>query len=165
MSRPAVRGLALALVQVLLVAGVGGKLLADRARFPRVWAETRAFDPELPIRGRYARLAVVVAPSDGRSPDHGQWFRARLEARDERLVAIPDPDGPVQVRPRHTREESAAWMLGESLLYFLPEHAADPTRRAADETLMVEVTVPPDGPPRPVRLGIRSDGTIHPLAD
>lgn len=165
MSALPLRGLVLALVQVLLVAGVGGKLLADRARYPRVWAETRAFDPELPIRGRYARLAVVVAPSDGRSPEHGQWFNARLEVSDGRLVAVPDAAGPVQIRPRHTRGETATWMLGESVLYFLPEHAADPTRRPPDETLWVEVTVPPHGPPRPLRLGIRAGETIRPLAD
>lgn len=165
MSALPVRSLVLALVQVLLVAGVGGKLLADRARYPRAWAETRAYDPELPIRGRYARLAIVVAPSDARSPEHGEWFNARLEVRDGRLYAVPDPAGAVQIRPRHTRGESASWMLGESVLYFLPEHAADPTRRAPGETLWVEVTVPPDGPPRPVRLGVRVGETISPLAD
>ena len=159
------RGLVLALVQVLLVAGVGGKLLADRARYPRVWAETRAFDPELPIRGRYASLAIVVAPSDGRSPEHGQWFKARLEVEGGRLVAVPDPAGPVQVRPRHTSGEPAAWMLAESVLYFLPERGADPTRRAPGETLWVEVSVPPDGAPRPVRLGIRAGEALRPLAD
>ena len=165
MNAVSARGLVLALVQVLLVAGVGGKLLADRARYPRVWAETRAFDPELPIRGRYAALAVVVAPSDGRAPEHGQSFNARLEVRDGRLSAIPDPAGPVQVRPRRARGESPDWMLGESVLYFLPENAADPTRRPPGETLWVEITVPPDAPPRPVRLGVRSGAAIRPLGD
>ena len=46
----------------------------------------------------------------------------------------------------------------------LPEHSADPSRRAPGETLWAEVTLPRQGPPRPLRLGVeRQPGPIEPL--
>ncbi len=117
---PVFRGLALALVQVLLVGALGGKLLLDRERYPRVWVETEPVDPDLPIRGRYVRLGLVP---DG---EH-----------------IPEP---------------------VTVAYFIPEDIADPSVRPEGEALWVEVTVPPSGPPRPIRLGVRrGDGEIEPL--
>ena len=73
------RGLLLAAFQVALVASVGGQLLLDRHRLPRVWVRAAPFDPELPIRGRYVSLALEV-DADGIEPtrpvtlavDHGR---------------------------------------------------------------------------------------------
>jgi hypothetical protein len=48
-------------------------------------------------------------------------------------------------------------------LYFLPEHAENPTWRRGGEELWVEVTIPKKGPPRPIRLGVKKDGPIEPL--
>jgi len=48
-------------------------------------------------------------------------------------------------------------------LYFLPEHAENPTFRSRGEELWVEVTIPKKGPPRPIRLGVKKDGPITPL--
>lgn len=43
---------------------------------------------------------------------------------------------------------------------YLPEHAADPSRRP---DLYVEVTVPPSGPLRAIQLGTQQDGRYVPF--
>jgi hypothetical protein len=48
-----------------------------------------------------------------------------------------------------------AWCLAEPVVFFLPEEAVDPTRLAPGEQLWAEVTVPPKGGPRPLRLEVR----------
>jgi hypothetical protein len=54
-------------------------------------------------------------------------------------------------------------MLAEAVAYFIPEHAADPTRLQQGEELWAEVSVPASGPPRPIRLGIRRNGALTPI--
>src|SRR5882757_4238382 len=54
------KGIILAALQLALVASLAGKYAIDRARFPRVWAQTVAYDPDLPIRGRYLSVRVRV---------------------------------------------------------------------------------------------------------
>jgi hypothetical protein len=53
--------------------------------------------------------------------------------------------------------------LSEPLAYFIPEHVPDPSVRPDNEELWAEVTVPPSGAPRPIRLGVKSNGVIRPL--
>ena len=60
--KAAAKGLLLAALHLALVAGLGGKLLADRALRPRVWLKAAPVDPDLPIRGRYVRLRVERPP-------------------------------------------------------------------------------------------------------
>src|SRR5438046_8009861 len=55
---PSPKGITLAVLQLALVASMGAKYAIDRVRFPRVWAETVAYDPDLPIRGRYLSVRV-----------------------------------------------------------------------------------------------------------
>ena len=111
---------------------------ADRATLPRAWAATRNFDPNLPIRGRYVSLWLAGLPAG----------RVKFAAVDNRLVSWTDPAGATP----------------ESLAYFIPEHAADPTRLKPGEELWVEVSVPSNGMPRPLRLGVRRNGgAVQPL--
>lgn len=165
------KGLVAAAVQVLLLASVGLKFLYDRANYPRVWVETAPYDPDLPIRGRYVRIAVLVdakrsdssAPTAPTAPPGGPaMFLGRLELQGERLAAIEDDDSRHWVSSRRCGE-AQCWQLNEPLAYFIPEHVADPSRRPAGETLWVEVTVPPRGAPRPIRLGVRKNGALTPL--
>lgn len=67
---PAIKSLIVAVVQVALVASLGAKLLYDRATRPRVWVRAAPYDPNLPIRGRYVRLRLVVEPAglQGKKP-------------------------------------------------------------------------------------------------
>lgn len=144
------RGVAVAALQCLLVLSVAGKYALDRERLPRVWAMAMPVDPNLPVRGRYVSLRLRVDTPPG-TP---QWTAARLAAVDGRLVATPDPNGKVHV---------VQGSLAEPVAFFIPEHVADPSRRAPGEELWVEVTVPPRGDPRPIRLGVKKDGAITPL--
>src|SRR5207247_10916041 len=54
------KGIILAALQLAIVASLAAKYAIDRARFPRVWAQTVAYDPDLPIRGRYLSVRLRV---------------------------------------------------------------------------------------------------------
>ena len=51
----------------------------------------------------------------------------------------------------------------ENLAYFIPEHVPDPSVRPPGEELWVEVTLPRSGPPRPIRLAVKKDGSLTPM--
>ena len=55
-----VKGLAVALLQLVIVGSLAAKFAHDRATCPRVWVRTAYYDPDLPIRGRYASLQLEV---------------------------------------------------------------------------------------------------------
>jgi hypothetical protein len=155
-------GLALAVIHVLLVGALGLKLLADRARLPRGWARTVPFDPDLPIRGRYVRLRLEVPLAPADSVRAGEYRRIHLRTTGDRLRAEPDDGGPVGVRIDSAPNGLVAG-LDQPVAFFIPEHIPDPSIRPTGEELWAEVTVPRRGPPRPIRLGVRRDGTLTPL--
>ncbi len=154
--KPMLKGLLLALVHLGLVLAVAGKYYMDRNSYPRAWAPTAPFDPNLPIRGRYVRLQVIVEASN--TPQGASWVR--LAARGGRLVATSV--GPGEGRLLIHRPDGRA-VLADPVAYFIPEHVADPSRRPPGEELWVEVSVPREGPPRPIRLGVLKDGVLAPL--
>jgi hypothetical protein len=153
--RPAYRGIAITVLHCFLVLTVAGKYAWDRDRLPRAWANATPIDPNLPIRGRYVTLQLRVEPVDAST----SWSTARLTAEGGRLVAHPVEAGGQIV----WRRSPELWVLSEPVAFFLPEHAADPSRVAPGEELWVEVSVPANGPPRPLRLGIKKDGVLKPL--
>jgi len=159
------KSLLVGLIQVLVVGVLGAKFMIDRATYPRVWVLTQPYDPDLPIRGRYVRIQARVE-HDGKAPEAGASLRgaarARLEAVDGRLRAVNDDQGHHWIGGRRCGTESC-WVLDEPLAYFIPEHVPDPSVQPGDEQLWVEVTVPPNGAPRPIRLGIKANGVIRPL--
>ena len=160
------KGLIVAAVHLLLVVSVGGKYLYDRANYPRVWVETAPYDPDLPIRGRYVSIAVLVQAertSATRITESGtpEMFIGRLEVKGDRLSAVEDAAGKHWFSSRRCGE-AQCWQLAEPLAYFIPEHVRDPSRRPAGESLWVEVTVPPNGAPRPIRLGVKKAGAAAP---
>lgn len=160
-----VKGLLVAAAQMALVGSVGAKFLVDRASYPRVWVATAPVDPDLPIRGRYVRLSVVVdpqrsAPDSAPGVDH--TFKSRLVVEANKLIAIEDWAGQHWVNNAQCGARQC-WTLSEPVAYFIPEHAADPSRRAPNEELWVEVTVPPKGAPRPIRLGVKVNDELKPL--
>jgi uncharacterized membrane-anchored protein len=162
---PRTKGLILAVLHAAIVISVGAKLLYDRATQPRVWVETIPVDPDLPIRGRYIRLQLMVtAPAIS---SH-EARRVKLRVENHRLIAEPDA-APSALSELHvvwrTRPGGeAVAILSPPVAFFLPEHARDASVRAHGEELWVEVSVPKKGAPRPIRLGVKKgDAPITPL--
>jgi hypothetical protein len=171
--KPLVKGLVIALIQVCLVASLGAKLLYDRATQPRVWVNTAPYDPNLPIRGRYVSLQLIVEPRGIQEPKlESKWLPPQavvLRIENERLLAeakledVPYRSSGVRVRHANVGDDKVA-VLDETVAFFIPEHVPDPSRRRQGEQLWVETTIPRKGPPRPIRLGVKQDnGPIVPL--
>ena len=161
-------GLLLALLQAGLLVSLGGMFLLERARLPRAWARVAPVDPDLPIRGRYINLTLLVpAPRlQARSSANGSWIpneAVRLHERRGQLEAIPAPsDLPPWPGPGstlHARIErvdgSVMARVVEQLAFFIPPDVADPSQLRPGEQLWVEVSLPDEGLPRPIRLGVR----------
>ena len=157
-------GLILTAAHLALVGAIGLKLLVDRARLPRGWALTAPYDPSTPLRGRYVRLSLEIPLA---SPDTGtESYRlagVRLRSVDGKVVGELDETARApRVQIRAAAGERSV-RLAEPVAFFIPEHVADPSRRASDEQLWVEVTLPGAAPPRPIRLGVMKQGRLTPL--
>ncbi len=168
-----------ALIHIALVSSLGAKLLYDRATRPRVWVRTQTYDPNLPIRGRYAALTLVfpdpkppVEPKTDTSktvvaPIYSYW--------DSGKIVIVDGKATVQLCEKqfapdcmqffHTKTLTGEKILSlnQPVLFFLPDTAADPQRLQRGDQLWVEVTLPRKGPPRPIQLAVSSKGQWKPL--
>jgi hypothetical protein len=166
------RGLLVAAIQLALVLSLGAKLLYDRATRPRVWALAEVYDPDLPIRGRYLSERLRM-PADGFTyktsgqPNANdaylnyQW--AYFEIRDGQLIAQQQGSGPgAWVHIRKNGDGTLTAAIEEPVLVFIPEHAEVPSLKSGQET-WVEVTLPAQGPPRPIRIGVKKDGVLTPL--
>lgn len=170
---PTVKGIAVAVFHVCLVALLGGKLLYDRATLPSVWALAAPHDPSLPIRGRYVSLDLIVEPRGVSEPrKEPAWQQPQsviLRAENGRLVAKPKVEergyDPSSQHVRFVERQGAKLaVLTEPVAFFIPEHVPDPSVRAQGEELWVLVTLPKKGPPRPIRLGVRKEsGPFVPL--
>ena len=155
------KGLILALVHVLIVCSLGAKLLVDRTRRPRVWARTAPVDPDSPLRGRYVRLRVESSDPESLTPSRSG--HVMLGERDGLLVLLPSPEDTGLTASVTSVQRRRAVVLDQRLAYFIPEHVPDPSIRAPDEELWVEVTLPRRGAPRPIRLGVKKNGVLTPL--
>jgi uncharacterized membrane-anchored protein len=156
------RGLLLAAIHLAIVSSLGARLLIDRATFPHVWARTTPVDPDMPIRGRYLSLNVEVVPSDDLALGDGTSF-VSLTAEGDRLVAHPRTSDNARAVRTMRRGDRRVVTLVDTLDYFIPERAGDPSRHAPNEELWVEVTLPHRGAPRPIRLGIKRGAMLTPL--
>ena len=160
--KPLYRGIAVAVLQCLLVLSVAGKYALDRERLPRAWARATPFDPNLPIRGRYVSLNLEVNGMVGPQANwpSGAWASATLSARNGGLFAEGVSfDSGVHV----LRFANGPWRIAEPVAFFISEHIPDPSRRPSGEELWVEVSVPRHGEPRPIRLAVKKDGVLTPL--
>ncbi len=158
------KGIIVALLHLAIVGGIGGKLLADRTTRPRVWARTAPVDPNLPIRGRYVRLRVEAAyPESPTAKDAIDYHRVVLTEENGQLIARSAVGSDGLLARTANRDGQRVAVIDQALAYFIPEHVPDPSFRAAGEELWVEVTLPRQGAPRPIRLGVRKDGQLTPL--
>lgn len=148
------RGLFLMLLHLGLALAVLARFGYDRSTLPRVWARTVPWDPSDPLRGRYVRLWL---DADDQRPVADSLGPVEFAAVDGRLVARPATEW----AGFRVREPAPAGARGvvvwEPVAFFIGEHATDPSVLTAGQTLWVEVTVPPRGLPRPIRLEVRTD--------
>jgi hypothetical protein len=184
--------IALLVIQLAIVSTVAAKYLYQRASCPRVWTRTAAYDPALIMRGRYLSLQLTVdgcgstlpSAKDAQFPrsingDPGGrtfsiraadtvWFHAKLAVKDNKLIAIRVPDSDTSMATQTIAGTSGSscdqMRLAQPVNFYIPEHAADPTRLKPGQELWIEVTVPPKGPPRPLQLALKNNGAWKPLA-
>lgn len=150
------KSILLGVAQLALLASVGGKMLYDRESLPRVWVKTVPFDPSLPMRGRYVRLSLEVD-----NPARYGQSTVDLHVEDGRLVARPSDFNTYNYLSVPLGNKARIF---PPVAFFISEHADDPSRHLQNgDELWVEVTVPPKGHPRPIRLGSKHDGTLTPL--
>jgi hypothetical protein len=170
------RGIALLVIQCLLVSSIAGKYLYERATCPRVWVRVAQYDPNLPMRGRYLAVSPVVdacnlphdqesstrwKDKDGQEKISNWHWRVRTRARDGKLVVEDARD----VLPRS--ETTTIWLNGDAdcdqarlswVDFFIPDTAKNPFPLQKGQELWAEVTVPPLGPPRPIQLAVSGNG-------
>lgn len=189
-SFPAV-SLVILVVQLGLVSSIAAKYLYERWKCPRVWTRASGYDPELAMRGRYLSLQLMVDGCGSTLPSAAQaaflrdttgavkpgpysigkqptTFRADVRAQDNTLRTMRianDESGTegleVSAMPGAPCD---AMRLDEPVDFFIPEHAQDPLPLQKGQELWIEVTVPPKGPPRPIQLALKRDGSWQPLA-
>ncbi|HYL62703.1 MAG TPA: hypothetical protein VE077_08780 [Candidatus Methylomirabilis sp.] len=169
------KGLLFAAIQVALVSSLGAKLLWDRANEPRGWALTRGYDPDLIIRGRYVSISLLVkadkvfgdlaaAQRQGTVPSYNSSVSLAVE--NGRVIAIPaDHSTGLSLSSPEVVDGETLATVYPPVVYFLPEHAANPLQRHAVGTNVLEVTIPKKGPPRPIRFGIKVGDHITPLPE
>lgn len=170
--KPLAKGLVVAAIQLALVAGIGGKLLYERATRPRVWVWCQTYDPDLPIRGRYLSEYLRIpaegfsAPEANPNPKYQNFFANRVwahfEIRNGQLTAVPHGEGSGGWVYLNKKGDGSEARIEEPVLVFIPDMASGPILHRGEE-LWVEVTLPKAGPPRPIRMGIKKDGQITPL--
>jgi len=161
------KGLVFALIQVIFVASLGAKLLWDRERLPRGWAATQGYDPNLPIRGRYINITLLVkADKVYAEPSRTlNTTNVYLTVEDGQVVANPaDHFTGLTLSGPRARNGQLVAALSPPVVFFLPEHAADPMRGRPAAMLYLEVTVPRKGPPRPIRFEVQNGREITPRA-
>jgi hypothetical protein len=168
--KPLTKGLVLAAIQMSLVIGIAGKLLYERATRPRVWVFCQAYDPDLPIRGRYLSEQLRM-PAEGftyraNANPYSNYYENRVwayfEVRNNGLVAVPQGSGPGGWVNLQRRGDELQATVEQPVLVFISDTANVQTLHRGEE-MWVEVTIPKNGPPRPIQMGIKKDGLITPL--
>jgi hypothetical protein len=97
-------------------------------------------------RATCPRVWVRTAPYDPSLPIRGRYLALQL---------VAEKNSPYFARTDRQR-----------VLFFVPEHEQlfERNRFAANAPeIWAEVTIPHAGPPRPIRLGIKKDGSIEPV--
>jgi hypothetical protein len=166
------KSLIVALLHILIILSLAGKLVYDRTSRPRIWVRTGSIDPDMPIRGRYFTLNIQVyyVPEPGTKSGTNEdipsaWQGVELAAENGKLVAHPTDKNTgltISGRGSWSTRDGSSYMLMPGLPFFIPEHAVTPQLKSGDE-LWAEVTIPRKGPPRPIQLAIKRGASWMPL--
>ncbi len=160
-------GVCLALLQGALLVSVGLGFWMERLTSPRLWALVQPVDPNLPIRGRYVSLRLLVPLLGAEAPASATQSPPKtviLQAQDDRLVARDRGEGERYPAQLVHRDGQVLVRLTEPLALFIPPDVKDPSRRPSTDPLWVEVTLPRHGPPRPIQLGVLREGRVQPMS-
>ena len=182
--------LAVLIIQLLLVSSIGAKYLYQRRHCARVWTRAAIYDPSLVMRGRYLSMQLMVDGCQSTLPSAKQAqfprnvngvpngldfsvgpnqvaFSARLFARNNKLIAIRIPDTEDGARGENVFATNGAacdqMRLSNPANFYLAENAQSPLPVKPGQELWVEVTVPPQGPPRPIQLALKEKELWKPL--
>jgi hypothetical protein len=185
-----IKSAVLLVIQLLVVSAIAAKYLYQRCSCPRVWALAQAYDPELPMRGRYIQTQLRVDGCRNTLPaakathfprdlsgavKPGQsvmWpmplsFRANLKVENNRLIAVQ-----VQGHERPIAGEEVLAVPGATCdqmrlvtptNYYISDTVKSPLPFKPGQELWVEVTVPAKGPPRPLAMALKDNGVWKPL--
>jgi hypothetical protein len=186
--RVSVSGASIALlaIQLAIVSSIGGKYLYQRWTCPRVWTRTTVYDPDMLVRGRYIGIQLLLDGCRSTLPSAEQaetrkdvnglpvgkeftivatqqvQFPARLKVEDNTLLAVRTPDSEDQPGGQMVTASPGTpcteMRLDRSVDFYIGEHAAVPSASGFGQQLWVEVTVPPQGPPRPLQLALKDKG-------
>lgn len=141
------RSFLLALIHMGIVAALWTTYGLEDTQSPRAWTRTQPFDPYDLMRGRYVRLSLLA-----RSPQFDQYITGELYVVDH-MLHIRKADCCTSA----TMSSIPGYaLLGGSVSFFIPEDIPDPSVLKPGEELWAEVTVPPGGEPRPIRLAVKS---------
>ena len=181
------RSLLLLLLQLLIVSSIAAKYLYQRATCPSVWTRAVAYDPNLILRGRYLSMqlhidacGVQLPPESDIAHNHSlnrlfdsnglmtPLLNVRIGVKNGKLTVLRlDPTGTepgdltIQIRRAAPFQDA---ILTEAVDFYVPARALAPFPHPQSQSLWVEVTIPPKGPPRPLHLAISDNGQWHPLA-
>ena len=182
--------LALLIFQLLLVSSIAAKYLYQRWTCPRVWTRAMAYDPELPMRGRYLVVQLMVDGCQSTLPSAklatfprdvtgavkpGLYvirpqvveFRANLKVENKKLIAVRIEGEPTSSAGQEISAVPGSpcdqMHLTSGTDFFIAEHAQSPLPLQPGQELWIEVTIPPKGPPRPIQLALKDNGAWKPL--
>jgi hypothetical protein len=184
--------LVLLAIQLVLVSSVAARYLYQRLTCPRVWTRAELSLGSQPMRSRYlslpltangcrstlpsAKQAIFPRNVDGTTRPDGftvtpvqlVHFPASLKVEDNKLLAIrlQNPRGPsdgvtVVADPGSPCDQMRLAVPAD---FYLAKSATIPMPLQPNQELWVEVTVPPQGPPRPLQLAIKEGAAWKPLA-
>ena len=150
------------------------------------------YDPQLPMRGRYLSMQLVVDGCKSTLPsakeavmprnvdgvqtgktymihsDQAVRFPAKLKVESGKLLAIRIPEGngrPDELMVEGRPGDSCENLrLDEPVDFYIAQTAAAPGPLKAGQELWIEVTVPSKGPPRPIQLAMKDGGAWRPPA-
>ncbi len=177
--------------QLLVVSSIAGKYLYQRWRCPRVWTRAAAFDPQMPMRGRYLSLQLTVDGCQSTLPSANEatfprdvngairpgpfvlrpqsvYFRANLKVENNQLMVMriegqenSTAGEEVSARPGSPCDQMR---LESPVDFYIADEARSPLPLRPGQELWIESTIPPKGPPRPTQLALKLDGAWKPLA-
>jgi hypothetical protein len=186
------RGIVLVVVQCVLVLSTAGKYLWERHTCPAVWSRVELFNQDrLQVMARdpddrYMEVQLLAdacglpartpeEESDINLAEEERGIYERHPVRKDRVRTIAR-DGKLMVEEAETpavhdgqqmywdlRRPCTEARLLEIVKFYVPSAEAMPTQLKSGDSVWALVTVPKQGPPRPIKLAVSDATGFHPL--